>query len=333
MAEKEYIYYQGCAQEGTAKEYDVSLKLVLKKLGVNLREPDDWSCCGSTPAHTVDDVFAAALAARNLALVEKMGESTVTTPCPACLTALKKAHLRMNKDEAFKNEVNELLDEAYNGTVMPKSNLQVIYEDIGLDEIAEKATHVIPGLKVAAYYGCIMNRPPAVAQFDDPENPISMDKIMEALGVEVCDFAFKTECCGAAFGVAKREMVNQLTYKVIAMAIDAGANCIIVACPLCQQNLDLRQDQVNATMKSNLNIPVLYFTQVMGLAFGYSPSELGIDKLIVSPDGLIRGRMLKEAWLEAEEARKAAEKQAKVKAKAEKTADAAAAKKTAEKEL
>jgi len=332
MAEKEYIYYQGCAQEGTAKEYDVSLKLVLKKLGVSLREPDDWSCCGSTPAHTVDDVFAAALAARNLALVEKMGESMVTTPCPACLAALKKAHLRMNKSEDFKKEVNELLDEPYNGTVMPKSNLQVIYEDIGLDEIAEKVTHVMPGLRVAPYYGCIMNRPPDVAQFDDPENPVSMDRIMEALGVGVSDYAFKTECCGAAFGVAKREMVNQLTYKVLTMAIDAGANCIVVACPLCQQNLDLRQEQMNATMKSNLNIPVLYFTQVMGLAFGCSPTELGIDRLIVSPEGFIKGRMLKEAWLEAEEARKAAEKQAKAKAKAEKTTGAAAAKKTPEKE-
>ncbi|MEN6616167.1 MAG: CoB--CoM heterodisulfide reductase iron-sulfur subunit B family protein [Syntrophorhabdus sp.] len=305
MGQREYIYYQGCAQESTAKEYDESLKLVMKSFDVVLKEPDDWSCCGSTPAHTVDDVLAAALAARNLAIVEKMGGSSVTTPCPACLTALKKAHLRMNKEEAFKEEVNSLLDEAYEGSVHPKSNLQVIYEDIGLDEIAAKATHEMPDLKVAPYYGCIMTRPPEVAQFDDPENPVSMDRVLKACGVEVVDFAFKMECCGAAFGLTKREMVNQLSYKVLSMAIDAGANCIAVACPLCQQNLDLRQDQINRTMGTSVEIPVLYFTQIMGLAFGYSPKELGIDKVIVSPDSLIRSRRVKEKNAEPDGAKSA----------------------------
>ena len=305
MGQREYIYYQGCAQESTAKEYDESLKLVMKSFDAVLKEPDDWSCCGSTPAHTVDDVLAAALAARNLAIVEKMGGSSVTTPCPACLTALKKAHLRMNKEEAFKEEVNSLLDEAYEGGVYPKSNLQVIYEDIGLDEIAAKATHEMPDLKVAPYYGCIMTRPPEIAQFDDPENPVSMDSVLKACGVEVVDFAFKMECCGAAFGLTKREMVNQLSYKVLNMAIEAGANCIAVACPLCQQNLDLRQDQINSTMGSSIEIPVLYFTQIMGLAFGYSPKELGIDKVIVSPDSLIRSRRVKEKNTEPDGAKSA----------------------------
>jgi heterodisulfide reductase subunit B2 len=294
MDGREYIYYQGCAQEGTAREYDLSLKMVMKRLGAVLREPDDWSCCGSTPAHTVDDVLAAALAARNLALVEKMGATTVTTPCPACLTALKRAHIGMEGNEDFRDRVNSLLDVPYKGSVYAKSNLQVIYEDFGLDELAEKVTHNFPDLKVACYYGCIMNRPPEVAQFDDPENPVSMDRILQAMGVYVTDFAFKLECCGAAFGVTKREMVNELTYKVLTMALDAGANCIAVACPLCQQNLDLRQDQVNRTMKSSFRMPILYFTQIMGLAFGYAPKDLGLQKLIVSPDVLIRNKVLVE---------------------------------------
>ena len=165
-------------------------------LGVTLREPEDWSCCGSTPAHTVDHVFAAALAARNLSIIEKMGTDTVTVPCPSCLSAFKKAHLGMTGDEAFKNKVNELLDEPYNGGVSPKSTLQIMVEDIGLEAIAGKVTHVLPDIVVAPYYGCILNRPPAVAQFDDPENPVSMDKILEAVGVKVSDFAFKLECCG-----------------------------------------------------------------------------------------------------------------------------------------
>ena len=318
MAEKEYAYFSGCSLEGTAKEYDTSFRLVMKTLGVKLAEIPDWSCCGSSPAHTVDYVFAAALAARNLAIVEKMNIGTLTTPCPSCLMAFKKAHLGMTEDESFKDQVNELLDDPYEGKVISKSSLQIIYEDVGLEAIAEKVTHALPDLKVAAYYGCILNRPPDIAQFDDPENPVAMDKVLSAVGVEVRDYAFKTECCGAAFGVPKREMVNELTYKVLSMALDAGANCIAVACPLCQQNLDLRQDQVNSTMGASFNIPVLYFTQIMGLAYGYSPRELEIDKLVVSPDPLIKTRIPiadYRAMKEAEAA--AAKKPAKAKEKKE----------------
>ncbi|HVN95292.1 MAG TPA: CoB--CoM heterodisulfide reductase iron-sulfur subunit B family protein, partial [Syntrophorhabdaceae bacterium] len=311
--ETRYAHFCGCSLEGTAKEYDDSLKVVMKALGVELIEPDDWSCCGSTPAHTVDHVFAAALAARNLAIVEKMGLTTITTPCPSCLMAFKKANHNM-ADEAFKDEVNELLDEPYNCGVEAKSSLQVIYEDIGLDAIAARVTHILPDLKAVPYYGCILNRPPDIARFDDPENPTAMDKLLAALGVEVRDFAFKTECCGAAFSMPKREMVNELTYKVLLMAVEAGANCVVVACPLCQQNLDLRQGQVNSLMKSNFKLPVLYFTQVMGLAYGYSPKELGLDKIFVSADHVIR-RVTKKEFEVEKAAEEAAKKASKTKAK------------------
>ncbi len=315
MAEREYAYYSGCSLEGTAVEYDMSVRQVFKALGVTLKEPEDWSCCGSTPAHTVDHVFAAALAARNLSIIEKMGTDTVTVPCPSCLSAFKKAHQGMTSSESFKEQVNALLDEPYNGGVSPKSTLQVMYEDIGLEALAGKVTHVLPDLVVAPYYGCILNRPPKVAQFDDPENPVSMDKILEAVGVKVSDFAFKMECCGAAFGVPKREMVNRLSFKVLNMALDSGANCIAVACPLCQQNLDLRQEQVNATTGSNFKIPVLYFSQIVGLTYGLSPEELGLDKLIVSADSLIHSRMTVQEWTERQNAEKEKEKAAKAKPK------------------
>jgi heterodisulfide reductase subunit B len=294
----------------------------LKALGVNFREPEDWSCCGSTPAHTVDHVFAAALAARNLAIVEKSGLKTLIAPCPSCMTVLKKAQHGMTKSDAFKKEVNELLDEPYECGVTTKSALQVIYEDIGLEAVAARVTHALPGLKVAPYYGCILSRPPEIAQFDDPENPVSMDKILEAAGVEVADFVFKLECCGAAFGVPKRDMVNQLTYKVLSMAVDAGANCIVVACPLCQQNLDLRQGQVNSSMGSSFNLPVIYFSQILGLIYGYSPKELGLEKLIVSPEAIIKSRITVEEWNKAKEAKEA---EAKAKTAKPKKAEAKAA--------
>lgn len=290
MADKEYAYYAGCSLEGTAGPYDTSVRLVMDRLGADLKEPPDWSCCGSTPAHAMDHTFAAALAARNLIIVEKMNRPTLTTPCPSCLMAFKKAQRRMEKNKVFRDEVNSLLDEPYNCTVNAKSTLQVIYEDIGLEAVSRAVTTQVPDLKIAAYYGCILNRPPEVANFDDPENPVSMDKIIEAVGVKVVDFAFKLECCGAAYGVPKKETVTFLTKKVLDMALDAGANCIAVACPLCQQNLDLRQGQVNAATGSSFNIPVLYFTQIMGLTYGFSPEQLGIDKCIVSAESLIRNR-------------------------------------------
>lgn len=321
MADLEYAYYSGCSLEGTASEYDASTRAVLKELRVNFREPDDWSCCGSTPAHTVNHVLAAALAARNLTLVEKIGLSTIITPCPSCMMAFKKAQYGMLKSESFKNEVNELLDEPYGCTVESKSALQVIYEDIGLEAVAQRVTHALPGLKVAPYYGCILNRPPEVANFDDPENPVSMDKILTSAGIKVTDFAFKLECCGAAFGVVKREMVNQLTYKVLSMAIDSGANCIAVACPLCQQNLDLRQGQVNSTMGSNIEIPIIYFTQILGLVYGLSPKELGLEKLIVSADKIFRSRITvdEQKKIEESEAQQAKTNKAEKKAVKEET--------------
>lgn len=288
---KEYVYYEGCSLEGTASAYDASIRLVMKSLGVTLVEPPDWSCCGSTPAHAVDHLLAAALAGRNLAIVERMGAAALATPCPSCLAALKKAHASMARDTAFRDEVNSLLDAPYNCTVTAKSVLQIIYEDVGLEEVARPVTTSLPGLRIAPYYGCILTRPPKLACFDDPENPVSMDRILAAAGVEIVDFAFKLECCGAAFGVPKKEMVLRLAAKVLSMAVDAGANCIAVACPLCQQNLDLRQGQVNAALGTSFNIPVLYFSQVLGLAYGYKPAALGINKHIVSPDALIRSRM------------------------------------------
>jgi heterodisulfide reductase subunit B len=288
--DRKYVYYQGCSLEGTASAYDDSIRLVMKSLGATLVEPEDWSCCGSTPAHAIDHVLASALAARNLAIVERMDADTVTTPCPSCLSAFKKANERMEKSAAFRDEVNGLLDSPYQGTVKAKSTLQIIYEDVGLEEVARPVTTALPELRVAPYYGCILNRPPKLANFDDPENPVSMDRILEAVGIKVVDFAFKLECCGAAFGVPKRDMVLRLTEKVLSMAVSAGANCIAVACPLCQQNLDLRQGQVNAALGTSFNIPVLYFSQIMGLAYGYSPKELGIEKLIVASDGLISTR-------------------------------------------
>jgi heterodisulfide reductase subunit B2 len=196
----------------------------------------------------------------------------------------------MCKNKVFREAVNDLLDTPYNCTVSAKSALQVIYEDIGLEEVAKPVTMELPGVRVAPYYGCIFNRPPKIMNFDDPENPIAMDRILEAVGVEVVDYSYKLECCGAAFGLPKRDTVLRLTSKVLAMALDVGATCIGVTCPLCQQNLDLRQAQVNAAMGTEFHIPILFFSQIMGLAYGYSPAELGLSKNVINADKIIASR-------------------------------------------
>ena len=286
MKTKRYAYYPGCSQHGTAAEYEVSARAVADKLGITLVDIEDWSCCGSTPAHTVDHVLYGALAARNLALAEQMKLDTMVTPCPSCLIALKSARV-MAQDKARLQELRELIDLPLKGTIEVKSLLQVIFEDIGLEALTAMVKRPLTGLTFAPYYGCILTRPPQLAQFDDAENPVSMDKIIAAVGAQAPDFSFKTECCGAAFGLAKRQIVQTLSAKVLAAAEVIAADAIVVACPLCHQNLDLRQDQVNAFRGARSKMPIWYITQVVGLALGFSPHEMGLDKHAVASDAIL----------------------------------------------
>ena len=287
MKRDQYAYFPGCTQEGTAIEYELSSRKVAEALGIGLVEVEDWSCCGSTPAHTVDRLLYGALAARNLAIAEKMDLATIITGCPSCLVAFKSA-LEMAQDDETRKELHELVDIPFEGNIEAKSLLQVVYEDVGVDALTEKVKKPLTSLRLAPYYGCILTRPPQRAQFDDPENPISMDRILTALGADVPDFPFKTECCGAAFGVPKRDVVLKLSAKILHMAREVGADAIVVACPLCHQNLDLRQGQINAHEGTRFDLPILYITQLIGLALGFSPTEMGLDKHLVDVDKLLR---------------------------------------------
>ncbi|WP_291325744.1 CoB--CoM heterodisulfide reductase iron-sulfur subunit B family protein [Desulfovibrio sp. UCD-KL4C] len=281
-----YAYYPGCSGTGTSIEYDMSTRAICAELGITLTDIPDWSCCGSTPAHTVDHTLSSALSARNLALVEKMDLDTAITPCPSCLTNLKTATHRMEKD-VFREKVNNLLDTPYQGGVATKSVLQILVEDMGVKALKDKTVKPLKGLKVAAYYGCIMNRPPEVMNFDDPEHPMAMDNILTALGATVLPFPLKVECCGASFGIPRKDIVMNLSGKLLDAAKDIGADALATACPLCQMNLDLRQDQINSSGGTNYDIPVFYYTQLIGLALGLSEKKLGIDKLCVSPRKVI----------------------------------------------
>lgn len=302
-------YYPGCSGQGSSIEYERSTRAVCGALGIVLEDIPDWSCCGSTPAHAFDHVLSSALSARNLSLAAARGAERVATPCPSCLSNLKTARARMN-DETFRNKVNALLDapcpESLPDTV---SVLQVLVEDFGVDAIAAKVNKPLSGIKIAPYYGCLMSRPEGLMNFDDPENPVAMDKIMTALGAEVVPFPLKTECCGAAMGIPRRDITARLTARLLETAQNYGADAVVVACPLCHMNLDLRQEQAGKAARAEFNMPVLYYTQFIGLALGLSSDDLGLDKLCVSPAGLLQ----KVQNAKAAEVRAAQEKKAQAK--------------------
>ncbi len=277
---KPVAYYPGCSLEGLAAEYDLSTRTVCKALGLQLVELEDWNCCGSTPASFYDPMLSATLAGRNLVLTQKAGLETVMTPCPGCLKALKGAI----KAHAFGPEAFEkALGLPYAGRVRAVSVLQLLYETVGPELLAQAVQRPLDGVSVVPYYGCLLTRPQASAQFDDPENPVSMDLLLKSLGCTVPDFPFKTECCGATSGITRSDVVARLSGRLLDMAQRLGADAIVVACPLCQQNLDLRQAQAEKALGRRFNLPVLYLTQVIGWALGLAEEDLGLDKLAVSP--------------------------------------------------
>jgi heterodisulfide reductase subunit B len=249
---------------------------------VELVDIPDWSCCGSTPAHTVNHVLSAALSARNLAQVESMGMTRAATPCPSCLTNLRTASHKMD-DPAFRDKVNALLDVPCRNAVDTQSVLQVLAENVDPGLIKGKVVKPLTGIKIACYYGCIMNRPPEVMRFDHHENPMAMDNLMAILGAEVVPFPLKVECCGASYGIPRGDIVARLSGKLLDAARDVGADAIVTACPLCQMNLDLRQGQINDALRENFRIPVFYYTQLLGYALGLDRAELGFEKLCVDP--------------------------------------------------
>lgn len=275
-------YYPGCSGQGTSLEYDSSTRAVCAALGVELVDIPDWSCCGSTPAHTVNHVLSAALSARNLAQVEAMGMDKAATPCPSCLTNLRAASRKMD-DPAFRDKVNALLDTPCNNSVDTQSVLRILAENVDPELIKSKVVKPLTGIKIACYYGCIMNRPPELMRFDHHENPMAMDNLMTALGAEVVPFPLKVECCGASFGIPRGDIVARLSGKLLDAGRRLGADCFVTACPLCQMNLDLRQGQINDALRENFRIPVFYYTQLLGYALGIDRAELGFEKLCVDP--------------------------------------------------
>ncbi len=287
MSVTQYAYYPGCSGMGSSIEYDISTRALCKSLGVELLDIPDWNCCGSTPAHASDHLLSASLVARNLAIAESMDVAGIITPCPSCLKNLKTTSLRMQR-KAFHDKVESIVERPVRADLPIKSVLQTVLEHCEPEAIASHVSRPLKGLKVVPYYGCIMNRPPDVMTFDDPENPTSLDRLMTALGAEVLPFPHKVDCCGASLGLVRRDLVTTLSGRILDTAAALGAHAIVAACPMCQMNLDMRQSQINRANHTRHHMPVFYYTQLAGLALGQSESCLCMDKLCVNPADTLR---------------------------------------------
>ncbi len=276
-----YAYYPGCSLHHSAREYDMSIRLVFQHLGIGLLEIEDWVCCGSTPAHMTNELLSVALPIENMLWAEERGMD-IAMPCAACFSAMKTASVRMKEPEV-KRRVEAILEARYDGRARVRHALQVVVNDYGLSRVEEKVRLRLKGLKATAYYGCLLTRPPKVKEFDDPENPQIMDHLLEAIGAEPVKWTHKTVCCGASFAATEPRIVWKLSYDILTKARKAGAECIVVACPLCHPNLDLNQAEIEAQYEESFDMPVFYFSQIMGIALGLEPRALGLDKNVVEP--------------------------------------------------
>ncbi|MGD0114756.1 MAG: CoB--CoM heterodisulfide reductase iron-sulfur subunit B family protein [Dehalococcoidia bacterium] len=275
-----YVFYPGCSLESTAKDYALSTNAVAAALGIDLPELAGWTCCGSTAAHQTDALLALALPAANLAAASG---KTVAVACAACYSRLKLANHEIAGDPDSRRRVADALGADYDGSTPVKHVLEILRDDVGMAAIADKVKRPLAGLRVAAYYGCLLVRPPSIMRFDDAENPAVIDKLMTAAGAEAIDWSAKTDCCGASFSITKTEIVLRLSRAVLTAAREAGADCIVTACPLCQFNLDMRQSDIEKKNNEHFGLPAFYFTQLLGLALGLQSQRLGLQSLLVDP--------------------------------------------------
>lgn len=282
--------YPGCSLESSSKEYLDSTLAVAKALGMELEEIPDWICCGSTPAHMADELLSISLPAYNLRQAKQVGAEEVTVACASCYSRLRAANNAVTTDPEKREKVGKVLGEDYSGDVRVSHLLEPIGEIIKQPDFEGKLKQKLSGLKVASYYGCLLVRPPGITGFDDPEDPQSMDKVVEAVGAEPVDWRFKVECCGAALAFARPEIVEKLSGQILQDAKDSGADIVLVACPLCHSNLDLRQCDIEKFLGADLEIPVLYFTQLLGIALGIPCGELGLHKHTIDPVPVLKKR-------------------------------------------
>lgn len=286
-------YYPGCSLSGTAKEFDLSLKEVLKHLDTDLQEINDWCCCGASSAHSASHLLAVALPARNLILAKEQGMKDVVAPCAACFNRLKVAQHELKVDEQVRTKTDELLGIKYSDGINVL-NLISLFQQVGLDKIKSNIKVDLGKLNVACYYGCLLVRPYDILKFDDPENPTTMEEVVSASGAKPVDWNFKVECCGASHSIAHTEIVENLSMKILDDAVNHKSDVIVVACPMCHSNLDMRQKNIIKHNPGRNKIPILYLSQLIGISFGLDYKKLGLDLHFIDTTPLLTSLKEKE---------------------------------------
>lgn len=281
MATNQVAFYPGCSLEGTAACFMDSLRAVLAALGVTPGELQDWNCCGATSAHAMNHELYLALNLRNLALAEQQGFSEIIAPCAACYHRLASTAFELSEDKNLADRIKTDSQLDYRGTVKVRNVLDFVANVIGTAKVARAVQKPLTGLKTVCYYGCLNTRVPRMPNFDDIDYPMSMDRIVEALGAKALNWSYKTECCGASLFLSSESTSAKLVGKILQDAVARGADCIVVACPLCHNNLDTKQKAFRLQAGVEREIPVVFFPQLMGLAFGLPESELKLNHCFV----------------------------------------------------
>ncbi len=274
-------YYPGCVLHGSSNDYERSVRACLDVLGVRLQELDDWICCGATAAHSLNHKLAVALPARNLALAECDGLQDMLAPCPMCSMELTKAGQLISHNADLRAEMSEIVELPVTGSTR-LINLIQVFQQVGLEKIKEMAVRGLDEFKPACYYGCLLTRPPETLRFDDCEQPRSMETLLEVLGAHPVDWNYRTECCGAGMTMANEAIVLDLSHKILANAAAHGANSIVVACPMCHVNLDMKQADIERKYAVRHEMVVYYLSDLVGIALGLDEKKLGVDRHFVT---------------------------------------------------
>lgn len=279
-------YYPGCSLDATAVEYGMSTEKIAKLLGIDLWEIPDWSCCGASSAHQTSHLLALALPARNLAIAEKEGLD-VLAPCAACYNRFRTVEHEVRNSARAKSQVEAAIEMEYTAANKTISILELLADRYGLDNLAARITNPLKGMRPACYYGCLLVRPVTITGFDDPENPMSMDRVMETIGASPVDWSYKAECCGAGLAVTRPDIGLEMIYRVLKNAREAGADSIVTACPICMLNLDMRQAAIEKKYNEKFGLPVYYVTELVAVACGEKPRNVGVNKHFVEASSIL----------------------------------------------
>ncbi len=277
-----YAYFPGCSQVSSAEEYGLSTEAVCESLGIELVELDDWNCCGASSAHMTDEFLSAALPGRNLAIARETGLDLLTV-CAACYSRLTMSNAKIKSDDALRERIERAVgaDPRFEGKV--RHLLDVIVNDVGIPQIKKFVKNDLSSIKAVPYYGCLLVRPREVCFCDSAENPTELDLLISALGLEVRQWSYKTDCCGGSLSLSRNDIVQRLVNRIFERAVEAGADLIVTACPMCLANLEMRQKPGKLRFEQVFTVPVLYFTELIGLAMGLDGWEKWLGAHLIDP--------------------------------------------------